>query len=133
MLVEWVNTRGSAAAGSHFYDLEFTNQSTTSCAISGYPAVAAVNLASHPIGSASAHGAIQAPAKVLVHVGESAIAVVQIADVSNFPVAKCGPTTAAGFRVTVPGALASKVIALPSRACTRPGSALLFAQALQKA
>jgi hypothetical protein len=131
MLVEWINTAGSAAAGSDFYDLEFTNQSAASCAISGYPAVAAVNLAGHLLGKASSHGALRAPAKVLVHVGESAISVVQIADVSNFQVAKCGPTSAAGFRVTLPGAIASKIVAFPFKACAKPGPAFLFAQAVQ--
>ena len=43
-LVVWLDTQGSGAAGSSFYELQFTNLSRRSCRLAGYPGVSAVDL-----------------------------------------------------------------------------------------
>src|SRR5271155_655889 len=54
-LVVWLNTRGSGTAGSTYYDLEFTNLSSHTCSIVGYPGVSALNFAGQQLGNAAGH------------------------------------------------------------------------------
>ena len=49
-LVIWLNTQGSGAAGSSFYNLEFTNLSASTCTLRGYPGVSGVDLSGHQLG-----------------------------------------------------------------------------------
>ena len=44
----WLNTRGDGAAGSTFYALEFTNLSSHSCTLTGFPRVSAIDLTRSP-------------------------------------------------------------------------------------
>lgn len=44
-LVVWLNTQTNHAAGSAYYELEFTNLSGRGCVLRGYPGVSAANLA----------------------------------------------------------------------------------------
>src|SRR5262245_45816415 len=49
-LVIWLNTDGDAAAGSVFYNLEFTNLSGHSCTLNGFPFINAVSLTGSLLG-----------------------------------------------------------------------------------
>ena len=56
-LVVWLDTNGDAAAGSVHYELEFTNLSTRSCVLRGYPGVSAVDVAGRRLGAAAGRNA----------------------------------------------------------------------------
>src|SRR5215469_13941035 len=49
-LVIWMNTDGDAAAGSVFYNLEFTNLSGHACTLNGFPFINAVSLTGSLLG-----------------------------------------------------------------------------------
>jgi uncharacterized protein DUF4232 len=129
-LVVWLDTQGSGAAGSVFYRVELTNLSGHTCAIVGYPRVAAVGLSGRQIGSGSGRSVSSKPLVTLANRATASI-VLQLVDVGNFPAAACRPVTAAGLRVFPPHENASKVVPFPFRACSRSGPTFLWAQAVR--
>ncbi len=124
-LVVWLNTQGSGAAGSTFYQLKFTNLSGHACTLTGYPGVSGVNLAGHRLGSAAARDHSVTPHTVRLPAGATRTATLQIVNAGNFPAATCGPVTAAGLRVFPPNAFRSKIVPFPFRACSRSGPGYL--------
>jgi hypothetical protein len=124
-LVLWLDTQGSGAAGSTYYDLELTNLSGRPCTLFGYPGVSAVTLGGRQLGSAASRDRVHAPVSVALANDATATVVLQIVDVSNFPPADCSPTTAAGLRVYPPNQRAAKIVPYPFGACARPGPTFL--------
>jgi hypothetical protein len=132
-LVIWLYTPpGNGAAGSTYYDVEFTNLSKHSCTLLGYPGVSAVNLASHQLGTSAARNNAFKPALVTLSRGASAIAVLQITDTGALPGPSCRPTTAAGLRVYPPSQTSSKVVPFPFQACSVFGPSYLHVEAVEK-
>jgi hypothetical protein len=129
--VVWLDTRGGGAAGSTYYNLEFTNLSGHACTLFGYPGVSGVNLAGHRLGSPATRDAAHAPATVTLRAGATAHAVLRVVDVANYPSATCRQVTAAGLRVYPPGQMASKRVPYPFGACSRSGPGYLSVEAVQ--
>jgi len=128
-----LDTQGNGAAGSIFYNLEFTNISRHTCTLSGYPRVFAVNLGGAQIGRAASRNSSPRPRVVTLARSGTAIVILQIVEVGNFPGAICRPVTAAGLRVYPPNQTASKVIPFRLGACSDTGPVYLSVQAVQKA
>jgi hypothetical protein len=143
-LVVWLNTTGNGAAGSSYYNLEFTNLSAHACALSGFPGVSAINVADQQIGSAAGHNAEHAPALITLssgaansgldgfQTGDTATVVLQITDAGNYSNATCGRVAAAGLRVFPPDQTASKVIPFPFVTCSHRGPLILHVESVQK-
>lgn len=131
-VVVWLDTSGDAAAGSTFFHLNFTNLSSRTCTLVGYPGVSAVDLARHQLGSAAARNPSQAVRVVDLAHGASATAVLRIVVAANFPSSQCRRVTAAGLRVFPPNQRASKVIPFPFQACSRKGPVYLSIAAVKK-
>lgn len=129
-LVIWLNTQGSGAAGSTYYNLEFTNFGGT-CVLQGYPGVSAVNLSGHQIGAAATRDRVIAARPITLTRGMSAKAIVQIADTTNYPASFCRVTGAAGIRVFAPGAATSKIVPFPFSACLASGETYLHIEAAE--
>jgi hypothetical protein len=116
----WLNTQGNGAAGTIYYNLEFTNLSGSTCTLFGYPGVSATNLTGTQLGSAAARiGAT--PQTVTLADGATATALVGIAQAGIFPPAQCGPVTAAGLRVYPPGQTQFRKVPFPFPACSMTG------------
>ena len=119
-LVVWAGEEpGGGTAGSVYYRIEFTNLSTATCSIAGYPKVNAVNLKGGRIGAFAAHETGKAAKKVTLAPGQTAMAQLRIVDALNFPADKCKATTAAGLRVAIPGGSGNKIAPLPFETCVR--------------
>ncbi len=119
-LVIWSNNgAGGGTAGSVFYKIKLTNLSGHTCTLTGFPRVAAVNLAGRRIGASAQHEAGQKPKTVKLANGSTASAQLRIVDASNFSPSACHPVTAAGLRVTPPGQSKSKLVPLPFATCAR--------------
>jgi len=143
-VVVWLNTSGSGAAGSAYYNLNFTNLSSHSCTLEGYPGVSGLSLASTQLGSSAARNAAHTATLITLasaHTAtglaasnshNSATAILQITDVSNFSASICGQVTAAGLRVYPPGQSVAKVIPYPFVGCSKSGSRYLHIEAIQK-
>jgi hypothetical protein len=121
----WLDTQGSGAAGTIYYDLEFTNLSGASCTLFGYPGVSGVSLSGTQLGKAASRNHAFTPHVVTLANGATATAIVGIRQVSLFPPAQCKPVTAAGLRVYPPGQTAAKVVPFPFGACSKTGPVYL--------
>jgi len=143
-LVIWLNTVGNGAAGSSYYNLNFTNLSARACTLAGYPGVSGVSLSDHQVGSAAARDNTIAPALITLTSALSArgllsattrntaTVILQITEVENFPSTTCRQISAAGLRVYPPGQRTSKVVAFPFAACAKGGPRYLHVEAVQK-
>lgn len=132
-LVVWLDTQGNGTAGSIYYNLEFTNLSGHTCTLFGYPGVSAINLAGKQLGSAASRNKVGNPGTTKLAAGGSAIVVLRIVDVDNFPPTVCHVVTAAGLRIYPPNQKKSKVVPFPFGACSRPGPGFLSVEAVKKA
>lgn len=118
----WLNTQGNGAAGTIYYQLEFTNLSGSSCTLFGYPGVSAVNLTGAQVGNAARRDTSFTPNLVTLANGATATAMVGIVQTGVFTNAQCKPVTAAGLRVYPPGQTASKIVPFPFGACSKTGT-----------
>jgi hypothetical protein len=133
-LVVWLNTgSGGAAAGSTYYKLELTNLSGHACALRGYPGVSAVDLRGRQLGRAAGRNPTRPARTITLAPGTSAAAVLQIADVYNYPPTTCRRTMAAGLRVYPPGQTRAKTVPFPFLACSRTGPTYLHIAPAQHA
>jgi hypothetical protein len=123
-LVIWFNTSGDAAAGSVFYDLEFTNLSAHACTLNGFPFIHAVGLAGGNLGRRAGFTSAT-PHTITLGVGHTAKALLQIVDVANFPASQCKPVDAAGLRVYPPNQTRAKEVPFPFGGCSN-GSGPVF-------
>lgn len=131
-LVVWLATQGNAAAGSVYYQLQFTNLSGHGCTLRGYPGVSAIGLNAHQLGRAASREAGASVTTVALPAGATAIAMLRIVEAGNFPPAACRQTEAAGLRIYPPGQRASKVVPFPFEACSRSGPSYLSISPIRK-
>ena len=108
---------GASAPGVTRYRLEFTNVSSATCALSGYPEVAAYRSDGTVVGNAAVLDTTVAARRVLLAPGESAHAAV-VASVSP---GTCRPVIAAGLRVVPPGQSQARYIGHALKACAAAG------------
>jgi hypothetical protein len=120
----WLDTQGNGAAGTIFYNLEFTNLSGSTCTLFGFPGVSGVTLGGSQLGSAATRNG-GPPKTVTLANGKTATALLGIVDAGNFPPAKCKPVTAAGLRVFPPNQTQSRVAPFPFSACSKTGELYL--------
>lgn len=133
----WLNTQGDGAAGSTLYTLEFTNLSSHSCTLSGFPRVSANDLLGHRIGPAATHDNASS-SRTITLAGSSThssddtgTVVLRIVHAEDFPSTSCHIVTAAGLRVNAPGVLSADVIPFPFEACSQDDATLMI-EAIQK-
>ena len=112
----------SAAAGSTYYPLDFTNTSSAPCQMYGFPGVSFVTAATgtgQQIGAAALRG--QAFAKVAVRLapGGTAHAWLKVAAAGNYPASSCGPVTAHWLRIYPPARPRPVTSATPSTRAPR--------------
>jgi hypothetical protein len=119
-LVIWLNTNAKAAAGSAYYNLEFTNLSGHGCTLNGFPFIDAVSLTGSLLGHRATALPVPAHQVTLVR-AQTVKAVLQLVDVGNFPASVCKPVTAAGLRVFPPNQTRAKIIPFPFGACSARG------------
>ena len=140
----WLNTQGNGAAGSSYYSLNFTNLSTHSCTLYGYPGVSAVTQAGIQLGSPAARDGEHAASVITLTSARTAkgfdqdtarstaTVVLQITVAENFPTAACSPITAAGLRVYPPLQKESTVVPFPFIACGTSGPRYLHVESVEK-
>jgi hypothetical protein len=113
---------GDSAAGHLGLRVVFTNSSTGSCTMLGYPEVTFVTGASgsqinQPAGSAGGP-----PSTVVVAPAKAAHADLLLTQVANFPASSCQAVQAAGMRVTVPNDTTAVYVASPQQVCSVRGT-----------
>jgi uncharacterized protein DUF4232 len=125
---------GGAAAGSVYRPLIFTNTSSHTCELRGFPGVSYVaGDDGHQVGPAAAMSGPRG-GEVVLKPGAAAAAQLQMVNVANFDAAVCNPTAVRGLRVYPPGDTASLYVEQAGTGCagTPPGNQLSV-QTLQPA
>ncbi len=118
---------GEWAAGSIIYDLTFKNVSSTSCTLFGNPGVSMVaGSAGTQVGAAATFVNSASATTVTLTPGQSASAVLQVAQAGNYPSSSCGIETVAGLRVYPPGETASIFIPVHNLQGCRDSNAKLM-------
>jgi len=129
-LAVWIGVgEGGATAGSTYYPLELTNVSSHACHLFGFPGVSAYS--SRQLGSPAQRNHAVSEHSVSLLPGETAHAVLQIADVGNFPSSRCGPVTAIQLKVIPPDERSAAGVPFSFRACSKPGPIFLTVQPVQ--
>lgn len=131
-LVVWLDTNGNGAAGSSYYNLQFTNLSGSSCELTGFPGVSAVGLTGAQVGLAAGRSLPGASVSVRLAPGATSTSVIQLTDVANFPSSACHEVQAAGLRVYPPGATSSKLVPYPFGGCSSHGATFLHVRPVEK-
>ena len=107
------------------------NLSGHRCTLNGFPFINAVSLTGGLLGHRA--GISGGPAhQITLAQGQTAKAALQIVNVLNFPVSKCKPVTAAGFRVFPPNQTRAKVVPFPFGACSASGPMFMFVRPVTK-
>ncbi|MFL6138660.1 MAG: DUF4232 domain-containing protein [Frankiaceae bacterium] len=127
----WRPGTNDHAAGSAYWELELSNVSSTTCTLSGFPGVSAVDGNGHQLGSAAGRDHRFAPATVVLRPGTTAHALLRITDVGVFSTATCQPVTATGLRVYPPGTTKAAFVPLRFRACSQQGTVYLFVRTVR--
>lgn len=114
----WYGLPGDGAAGSSYYQLEFSNVGHTTCSLFGYPGVSADAVGGAQVGLPATHSggrvlAVLAP-------GQTAHVVLRVVDAG----AVCAhPKKAVALRIFAPGQTASEILGFDSEGC--PGKSVL--------
>ncbi len=130
-LAVWLGTPGNGAAGSTYYDLEFSNTSGATCTLYGYPGVSATKGGTQQ-GNAANRDHSRPSKLVTLPPGGTGNVILQITDVGVYSPGACKPVTADSLRVYAPGAYSSHSMPFQGsfRACSRSGPVYLHVTAI---
>lgn len=96
---------GNGAAGTIYYNLDFTNVGTATCFVQGYPGASLVSADSNAgsqVGADAKRDAVTPVKQITLAQGQTAHAVLAVVDAGNFPAGKCNPVTAHWLRIFPP-------------------------------
>ncbi len=111
--------RGSAALGTTYVELVFTNRSTRTCTLRGYPGVSAVaGDDGHQVGAPAARDRGFRVVTVVLRPGRVASAAYGQANPLNYPKARCRPVHVRGLRIYPPNARAALYLPWAHLACS---------------
>lgn len=111
---------GNGAAGTIYYNIDFTNVGTGTCFLAGYPGVSLVSAASSAgsqIGADAKRDAVTPAKQIVLAGGQTAHAVLGIAEAGNFPANKCNPVTAHFLKVFPPDQTVAAYAAFTTQTC----------------
>ena len=118
---------GQGYAGGVYENIVFTNTSSASCTLYGYPGVSLVSGPPYAQIGLAAKRDTTAPVKLITLApGAAANALLQIVDALNFPTATCAPAKATAIRVYPPNQTASVIIPSTSEGCAQPVQTLFI-------
>jgi hypothetical protein len=109
------------AAGSTYQVLDFTNISSVSCTLYGYPGVSLAG--GHPVtqvGLAAAENPTPPRKLVTLAPGQVANALLRIVDAQNYPPSRCGPVKTQWIQVYPPNQTTPVYVSYSTTACTKP-------------
>lgn len=117
----WLGIPGDGAAGSKYYQMEFTNIGATTCTLRGFPGVSGWK-DGHIVGSPASWQRAAAVTTVTLRPGATAHTVLRVVNVGAYDQSRCKPVTA-GIRVFPPNNTVATVIDdFQIRACSVVGT-----------
>lgn len=113
---------GNGAAGSVYYPIVFTNSSSSSCTLFGFPGVSFVTGRSgSQIGDAATRRSDKPVQTVTLAPGGVAHATLQVVQALNFPAAKCQPVNAHFLKIYPPNQTDAVILSFNAKACAATG------------
>jgi hypothetical protein len=119
---------GSAAAGSSYYPIVFTNTSGSACSLYGYPGVSFVSASGSQVGASATEDPVYPRQLVTLAAGGTAHAELRVATAQNYPSSTCSPVAVNELRVYPPGQTSSLFVPLSSTACASTSVQILDVQ-----
>jgi hypothetical protein len=108
-------------AGGVYEVIDFTNTSSSTCTLYGYPGVSLVSGPPYVQIGLAAQRSTNTPVKVITLApGDTANALLQIVDALNYPPATCSPAAATDLQVYPPGQTVAVYLPNKSEACAEP-------------
>lgn len=121
---------GQGYAGGTYEVIDFTNTSSASCTLYGYPGVSLVSGSPYAqIGQAAKRSTATPVTLVTLAPGATANALLQIVDALNFPTSSCSPTPATALRIYPPNQTAPVYVPTTAQGCAS-SSQVLFINAV---
>jgi hypothetical protein len=121
----------NGAAGSVYQTIVFTNRSSATCTLYGYPGVSLVSAAPYTQIGLAAQRDGTTPVKVITLAsGATASAALRIVNALNFDTSTCSPTKGAFLRIYPPNQTAPVYLADAAQVCAQPVQTL-FISAVQ--
>jgi Protein of unknown function (DUF4232) len=112
-------------AGSVYQAIDFTNTSSTTCTLYGYPGVSFVTKAGgSQIGSAAERSTASAARLVTLAPGATGNALLQVVDAGNFSPSACDPVNVKWLKVYPPGAFSALYLRLKTQTCAKRATAV---------
>ncbi len=116
-------TRGQSngAAGTIYYNIDFTNTSSTSCFMQGYPGVSLVSAgdgSGSQIGADAKRTPVTPSHQVVLSPGQVANAQLGVAEAGNFPASTCKVVTAHWLKVFPPDQTVAAYVAFTTQTCS---------------
>jgi hypothetical protein len=112
------------AAGSVYATIDFTNTSSASCTIYGYPGVSLDNSGGQ-IGAAATRDPSHKPVLVTLAPGATANATVRVTDAQNYPPGTCSPDSAGFLKIYPPNQTVALDVPYKTTGCQKSSVKLL--------
>jgi hypothetical protein len=110
----------NGAAGTIYYNIDFANVGTGTCFVAGYPGVSLVSAASNAgsqVGADAKRDAVTPVKQIVLAPGQTAHAVLGVAEAGNFPAGKCNPVTAHWLKVFPPDQTVAAYASFTTQTC----------------
>jgi hypothetical protein len=118
---------GQGAAGSTYTVIDFTNNSTSTCTLYGYPGVSlAGGKPVKQIGKAAQEDPATPRQLVTLQPGVTGNALLKIANALNYPKSRCDPVNASYLQIYPPNQTTPVYLAYQAQACAKPVQSLLI-------
>jgi len=118
--------REGAATGHFYRALDFTNVSSASCTLYGYPGVSFVAAVGGKQIGAAASRSPASKRPVVLAPGQQAHARLDLLDVLNFPPPECAASNAHWIKVSPPSQFSARYVAWTATVCSKPRPVYLF-------
>jgi hypothetical protein len=112
---------GNGAAGTIYYNIDFTNISGTACFVQGYPGVSLVSAgdgSGSQIGADAKRDSVTPSKQIVLAAGAVAHAVLAIAEAGNFPSSTCHIVTAHWLQIFPPDQTVAQFIQFTTQTCS---------------
>ena len=112
--------QSNGAAGTIFYNLDFTNVTDAACFMQGYPGVSLVsagNGAGSQIGADAKRDPVTPSKQILLPAQGTAHATLGIAEAGNFPASKCNQVSAMWLKVFPPDQTVAAYVPFTTQTC----------------
>lgn len=110
----------NGAAGTIYYDIVFTNVGSGTCFLRGYPGVSLVSAGStagSQIGADAKRDSVTPSKQIVLAAGQTAHAVLGVAQAGNFPASRCNPVTAHWLKVFPPDQTVAAYVPFTTQTC----------------